>query len=159
MFLCILYFFDQISAWVFLIYLFFYAGFYCITPAPVNTSCLFVCFFVLIKNMVKNLGSLFSQETPSILEPMEANLEKPRTMCPGFSVASLKSLGSVWLQTFEGDMIMYLFTSFYYPAELLWKPALRFNLIKYNYNFRKWVIIETSSLNLFSLCGLRDLQM
>ena len=120
--------------------------------------CLFV-FFVLIKNMEKNLGSLFSQETPSILEPMEANLEKPRTMCPGFSVASLKSLGSVWLQTFEGEMIMYLFTSFYYSAESSWKPTLRFNLIKYNYNFRKWVIIETSSLNLFSLCGLRDLQV
>ena len=121
---------------------------------------LLVClFFVLIKNMVKNLGSLFSQETPSILEPMEANLEKPRTMCPGFSVASLKSLGSVWLQTFEGEMIMYLFTSFYYSAESSWKPTLRFNLIKYNYNFRKWVIIETSSLNLFSFCGLRDLQM
>ena len=117
MFLCILNFFDQISAWVFLIYLFFYAGFYCITPTPSNTSCLFVCLFVLIKNMVKNLGSLFSWETPSILEPMEANLEKPRTMCPGFSVASLKSLGYVWLQTFEGYMIMYLFTSFYYPAE------------------------------------------
>ena len=137
MFLCILYFFDQISAWVFLIYLFFYAGFYCITPTPANTSCLFVCFFVLIKNIVKNLGSLFSQETPSILEPMEANLEKPRTMCLGFSVASLKSLGSVWLQTFEGDMIMYLFTSFYYPAESSRKPAFNFNLIKYNYNFRK----------------------
>ena len=113
MFLCILYFFDQISVWVFLIYLFFYPGFYCITPTPANTSCL----FVLIKNMVKNLGSLFSQETPSILEPMEANLEKPRTMYPGFSVASFKSLGSVWLQTFEGDMIMYLFTSFSYSVE------------------------------------------
>ena len=78
--------------------------------------CLFV-FFALIKNMEKNLGSLFSQETPSILEPMEANLEKPRTMYPGFSVASFKSLGSVWLQTFEGDMIMYLFTSFSYSVE------------------------------------------
>ena len=86
--------------------------------------------------MEKNLGSLFSQETPSILEPMEANLEKPMTMYPGFSVASLKSLGSVWLQTFEGDMIMYLFTSFSYSVESSSKPALRINLIKYNYNFR-----------------------
>ena len=50
--------------------------------------------------MEKNLGSLFSQETPSILEPMDANLEKPRTMYPGFSVASLKSLGSVWRNNF-----------------------------------------------------------
>ena len=85
---------------------------------PIQVACLFVClFFSLIKNMEKNLGSLFSQETPSILEPMEANLEKPRTMYPDFSVASLKSLGSVWLQTFEGDMIMYLFTSFSYSVE------------------------------------------
>ena len=87
---------------------------------PIQVACLFVClfvFFALIKNMEKNLGSLFSQETPSILEPMEANLEKPRTMYPGFSVASFKSLGSVWLQTFEGDMIMYLFTSFSYSVE------------------------------------------
>ena len=61
--------------------------------------CLFFV-FVLIKNMEKNLGSLFSQETPSILEPMDANLEKPRTMYPGFSVASLKSLGSVWRNNF-----------------------------------------------------------
>ena len=50
--------------------------------------------------MEKNLGSLFSQETPSISEPMEANLEKPRTMYPSFSVASLKSLGSVWRNNF-----------------------------------------------------------
>ena len=50
--------------------------------------------------MEKNLGSLFSQETPSILEPMEANLEKPWTMYPSFSVASLKSLGSVWRNNF-----------------------------------------------------------
>ena len=145
---------------MFLVHLFFCAGFYCIIPKPTNTSCLFVCCFnFLIKNMEKNLGSLFSQETPSILEPMEANLEKPRTMYPGFSVASLRSFGSTWLQTFEGDMIMYLFTSFSYSAESLWKPALRINLTKYSYNFRKWVIIETSSLNLFSLCGLRDLQV